>query len=102
MVCFGLSAFFELYLCIFLFFMGCSKYKAWEKRILKHLCLLIINQISYFNICDCLLVTYLLGIHPPLISEVNKILTFGVVFLIFEVVNLFISYCINFLIRYQY
>ena len=102
MVCFGLSAFLELYLCLFLFLMGCSKYKTWKKRILKHLCLLISNQISYFNLCDCLLVSYLLGIHPPLISELDKILTFGMVFLIFKVVNMFISYRINFLIRYQY
>ena len=41
--------------------LGGSKYKACEKQILKHLCLLIINQISDFNLCDCLLVSYLLG-----------------------------------------
>ena len=50
MVCFGVCAFLELYLCLFLFLEGCSIYKAWEKRILEHLCLLIINQILNFNL----------------------------------------------------
>ena len=61
MVCFGLSAFLELYLCLFLLLEGCSKYKAWENRISKDLCLLFINEISDFNFCVSLLVSYLLG-----------------------------------------
>ena len=37
----------------------------------------------------------------PLSGEQNQILIFGVVFLIFKIVNLFIYYRMNFLVRYQ-
>ena len=37
----------------------------------------------------------------PLSGELNQILIFGVVFLYFKVVNLFRSYRVSFLVRYQ-
>ena len=70
MVCFYVCAFLELYLCLFLFFEGCSKYKAKEKRILKDI-----------------LFVYLSFLFPewmPFSGELNQILIFGVVFLIFK------------------
>ena len=88
MVCFYVCAFLELYLCLFLFFEGCFKYKAKEKRILKDILFVSLS--------------FLYPEWMPFSGELNQILIFGVVFLIFKAVNLFISYLISFLLWYQF